>query len=82
MWEIYKINLAKTIKTLAISYDPKVETLAKDAKIPYLVMDSSKNNYQKAFEDLDKLTPFNLLNYANSQEFDWSKTGIDEIISS
>lgn len=76
------LGLKFGIKTLAISYDPKVETLAKDAKIPYLVMDSSKNNYQKAFEDLDKLTPFNLLNFANSQEFDWSKTGIDEIINS
>lgn len=75
------LGLKYGIKTLAISYDPKVETLAKNAEIPYLVMDSAKNDYKKAFEDLDKLTPFNLINYANSQEFDWSKTGIDEVIS-
>lgn len=75
------LGLKYGIKTLAISYDPKVETLAKDAHIPYLVMDSKKNNYQKAFEDLDNLTAFNLLNYANNKEFDWSKTGIDELIN-
>ena len=76
------LGLKYGIKTLAISYDPKVETLAKNAKIPYLVMDSKKNDYKKAFEDLEKLSPFNLLNFANSQEFDWTKTGIDELINS
>lgn len=76
------LGLKYGIKTLAISYDPKVETLAKNAKIPYLVMDSKKNDYKKAFEDLEKLSPFNLLNFANSQEFDWIKTGIDELINS
>lgn len=75
------LGLKYGIKTMAISYDPKVETLAKNANIPYLVMDSSKNDYKKSFEDLDKLTPFNLLNYSNSQEFDWSKTGIDDYLS-
>ena len=76
------LGLKYGIKTLAISYDPKVETLAKNANIPYLVMDSNKNDYKKAFEDLEKLSPFNLLNFANSQEFDWTKTGIDELINS
>ena len=76
------LGLKYGIKTLAISYDPKVETLAKNANIPYLVMDSKKNDYKKAFEDLEKLSPFNLLNFANSQEFDWTKTGIDELINS
>lgn len=76
------LGLKYGIKTLAISYDPKVETLAKNANIPYLVMDSKKNDYKKAFEDLEKLSPFNLLNFANSQEFDWIKTGIDELINS
>lgn len=70
------------IKTLAISYDPKVETLAKAAEIPYLVMDSSQNDYTQVFADLDKLTAFKMLNFANSQEFDWTKTGIDELINS
>ena len=45
-------------------------------------MDSKKNDYKKAFEDLEKLSPFNLLNFANSQEFDWTKTGIDELLNS
>lgn len=76
------LGLKYGIKTLAISYDPKVETLAKNANIPYLVMESKKNDYKKAFEDLEKLSPFNLLNFANSQEFDWAKTGIDELINS
>ena len=76
------LGLKYGIKTLAISYDPKVETLAKNANIPYLVMDSKKNDYKKAFEDLEKLSPFNLLNFANSQEFDWTKTGIDELLNS
>lgn len=76
------LGLKYGIKTLAISYDPKVETLAKNANIPYLVMDSKKNDYKKAFENLEKLSPFNLLNFANSQEFDWIKTGIDELINS
>ena len=76
------LGLKYGIKTLAISYDPKVETLAKNANIPYFVMDSKKNDYKKAFEDLEKLSPFNLLNFANSQEFDWTKTGIDELINS
>ena len=76
------LGLKYGIKTLAISYDPKVETLAKNVNIPYLVMDSKKNDYKKAFEDLEKLSPFNLLNFANSQEFDWTKTGIDELLNS
>ena len=76
------LGLKYGIKTLAISYDPKVETLAKNANIPYLVMNSKKNDYKKAFEDLEKLSPFNLLNFANSQEFDWTKTGIDELLNS
>lgn len=75
------LGLKYGIKTLAISYDPKVENLAKDAKIPYLLMDSNKNNYTKAFEDLDNLTPFNLLNYANTKMFNWEDTGIDSIIN-
>ena len=39
------LGLKYGIKTLAISYDPKVKTLAESANIPYLVMESSKNNY-------------------------------------
>ena len=74
------LGLKYGIKTLAISYDPKVENLAKDAKIPYLLMDSKKNNYVKAFQDLDNLTPFNLLNYANTKTFNWNDTGIDSFI--
>ena len=76
------LGLKYGIKTLAISYDPKVETLAQNAKIPYLVMDSKKNDYKQAFENLEKLSSFNLLNYANSQEFEWYKTGIDELVKS
>lgn len=74
------LGLKYGIKTLAISYDPKVKILAENASIPYLVMDSSENNYVNAFDEMEKLTPFKLLNYANSQEFDWSKTGIDSLL--
>ena len=74
------LGLKYGIKTLAISYDPKVENLAKEANIPYLLMNSSKNNYTKAFEDLEKLNSFALLNYTNSKYFNWQDTGIDDVI--
>ena len=69
------------IKTMAINYDPKVEILANAANIPCLQMKSKDNNYEKAFDALDALTPFNLLNWANSQKFDWDKTHIHELIN-
>ncbi len=75
------LGLKYGIKTLAISYDPKVENLAKEAQIPYLQMDSDKNNYNKAFEDLDNLTAFNLINFASTKTFNWEDTGIDTLIN-
>lgn len=68
------------IKTMAICYDPKVEILAKETQIPYLVMDSSKNDYKMQFDRLDSLVSFNLLKYASTKDFDWKLTGIDDII--
>ena len=76
------LGLKYGIKTLAISYDPKVETLAKEANIPYLSMNNDDNDYKLEFDKMEKLTSFNLLNYVNSKYFDWSKTGIDEILNS
>ena len=67
------------VKTLAIAYDPKVEILAKDNNIPYLSMNSKDNNYQKAFDDMENLSRWNLMEKAKSHRFNWDKTGITEI---
>ena len=67
------------VKTLAIAYDPKVENLAKDNNIPYLVMDSKQNNYMTAFDAMENLSRWNLMEKAKSFKFNWDKTGINEI---
>ena len=67
------------VKTLAIAYDPKVEILAKENNIPYLYMDSKKNDYKQAFDDMENLSRWNLMESGKSHVFSWDKTGINEI---
>lgn len=66
------------VKTLAITYDPKVEMLAKDNGIPHLSMESSKNNYKQAFDDMENLSRWNIMEKAKSHKFSWEKTGIND----
>ena len=73
------VALKYGVKTLAIAYDPKVETLAKDNNIPYLSMNSKENNYQKAFDDMENLSRWNLMEKTKLNRFNWDKTGITEI---
>ena len=73
------VALKYGVKTLAIAYDPKVETLAKDAGIPYLQMDSKKNNYEQLFNDMENLSRWNLMESAKMKKFSWEKTGIYDI---
>lgn len=65
------------IKTLAINYDEKVEKLAKEANIPCLSM-MGNENYYEYFTQLKNLDKQDLLNFANSKHFDWSK--IEELL--
>jgi len=74
------IAIKHGVKTLAINYDPKVENLAKSAGIPMLDMDNKKNDYYKAFDDMENLSRWNLMDWAKSQQFGWANTGINEII--
>jgi len=72
------VALKYGVKTLAIAYDPKVEILAKENNIPYLSVNSKENNYEKAFNDMENLSRWNLMEKAKSKKFDWNKTGIFE----
>ena len=60
------------IKTLALSYDEKVEKLAKYFEIPYSEL-SNKENLEEKFEQLKKLDSKDILEHAKSMEFDFSK---------
>lgn len=74
------IAIKHGVKTLAINYDPKVENLAKSAGIPILEMDNKKNDYYKAFDDMENLSRWNLMDWSKSQQFGWANTGINEVI--
>ena len=67
------------VKTLAIGYDPKVEILAEQEGIPCLSMDDKKNNYVQAFDTMENLSRWNLMNSSKSHIFSWNDTGINEI---
>lgn len=67
------------VKTLAIGYDPKVENLAHTHGIPCLSMDSNKNDYKKAFDDMENLSRWNLMDSAKAHQFSWNDTGINEV---
>ena len=66
------------VKTLAIAYDPKVEMLAKDEGIPYLSMNSKENNYEQAFNTMENLSRWNLMDNAKKHRFSWDDAGINE----
>ena len=66
------------IKTLAISYDEKVEKLAKEAQIPFVSMFGNED-YEDKFAQLKNLDKQQLLDFANSKHFDWSK--IEETVN-
>ena len=67
------------VKTLPIAYDPKVELLAKDHGLPMLSMKDKENNYKKAFDDMENLSRWNLMESAKSHKFSWDATGINEV---
>ena len=73
------VALKYGVKTIAIGYDPKVEMLAKDAGIPCLSMDSKKNNYELAFDTMEKQSRWNIMDQAKKHRFSWDKTGINEV---
>ncbi len=60
------------IKTLALSYDEKVEKLAKRFEIPYSDL-SNKENLEEKFEQLKKLDSREILEHAKSIEFEFEK---------
>ena len=66
------------IKTLAINYDEKVEKLAKYANIPLINLDEEAK-FEEKINDLKTLNVVNMLEYANSQHFNFDK--INELIS-
>ena len=72
------VALKMGIKCIGINYDAKVEKLANEACIPLISM-SAEEDFDQVFYDLKKLSEANLLNYANSKVFDWSK--VDNIIN-
>lgn len=65
------------IKTLAVSYDIKVEKLAEEAEIPCVSMRADEN-YDEIFNQLKNINGQNLIEYSNSKHFDWSK--IEDIV--
>ncbi|MFA7658505.1 MAG: polysaccharide pyruvyl transferase CsaB [Candidatus Gastranaerophilaceae bacterium] len=66
------IALKCGIKTLAISYDIKVEKLAEEAQIPFVSM-LGDENYDRLFEKLKNLDGNKLIEFSNSKHFDWGK---------
>lgn len=72
------IALKYGIKTLAISYDEKVEKLAAEAAIPCLSM-LANENYDEYFAQLKNLDENKLKEFSNSKHFDWEK--IIEVIN-
>lgn len=65
------IALKYGIKTLGICYDIKVEKLAEDAQIPYVSM-SGDEDYAQEFKKLKELNSDSLIEFSNSNHFDWS----------
>jgi polysaccharide pyruvyl transferase CsaB len=71
------IALKYGIKTLAISYDEKVEKLAIEAEIPCMSM-LANEDYEDLFQQLKGLDENRLIEFSQSKHFDWTK--IEEII--
>lgn len=60
------------IKTLAVSYDIKVEKLAEEAEIPCVSMNADEN-YNEIFEQLKAVDSKKLTEYSSTKHFDWEK---------
>ena len=60
------------VRTCAINYDVKVEKIATDAKIPLISMDAHEN-LEEIYQKMQNLNRDELLRFANSKIFDWSK---------
>lgn len=71
------IALKYGIKTFAISYDEKVEKLAKEAEIPCVSM-LANEDYSELFKQLKNLDEKKLIEFSQSKHFDWTR--IEEII--
>lgn len=72
------IALKFGIKTLAITYDIKVEKLAEEAQIPFVSM-RADDDYDSLFNDLKNLDRQKLVEFSSSKHFDWTK--IEEVIN-
>ena len=66
------IGLKYGTKTLAINYDPKVETLANFAKIPCINFEEY-NDFDKYFEEMKNLSRRSILLSANKKKFSFEQ---------
>lgn len=73
------IALKLGVKPLAVNYDAKVTGLAYDAMIPIVTMEAEED-FDEPFAKMKALDRRKLLEFANSQQFEWAK--FDKIIMS
>ena len=66
------------VKTLAINYDIKVEKLADEASIPYILLHDF-SDFDSKFRDLLSETTNDLQTFTKTKHFDWS--GFEKIIN-
>ena len=66
------VALKSGVNTCAINYDVKVEKIATDAGIPIISMDAHEN-MEEIYQKMQNLNRDELLRFANSKIFDWSK---------
>ena len=66
------VALKAGVKTSAINYDVKVEKIATDAGIPIISMDAHEN-MEEIYQKMQNLNRDELLRFANSKIFDWTK---------
>ncbi len=71
------VALKMGIKCIGINYDTKVEKLANEAGIPLISMNACED-FDQLFFNLKRLNNQDLIDFANSQYFDWTK--IDKIL--
>lgn len=72
------VSVKYGIKTLAISYDIKVEKFAEEAQIPCLFM-KSDDDFDTAIKEMENENINKLTEYSNTKVFDWQK--IEETIN-
>ena len=64
--------LKASVKSLAINYDIKVETLANEAEIPYISL-TDFSDFKEKFSALKNENTAHLENFVESAKFNWSK---------